>query len=245
MPGKFEGGIAVFLTRFPLSFQKQIVMRKKIVKFSILPAIAGCVFYSFSTKEAANLEMEIYSTSNMDLEYTVSLEDNIKSAEMNADLPVLGNSYLGFKDAVGFKESGGRYDVINEYGYLGKYQFGAGTLELIGVYNLEEFLNSPELQEAAFYANASRNKWILRKDIKRFVGKTINGVEVTESGILAAAHLAGPGSVKKYLRSWGGQMFSDAFGTSIKNYMKHFAGYNTSFVKPERLAKAKIKASRV
>ncbi len=229
---------------YPITLQKQIEMRKKVAKFSILPAIAGCVFYSFSTKEAANLEMDFYSTSNMELDYTVSLEDNTISSEMDASLPVLGNSYLGFKDAVGFKESGGRYDVINEYGYLGKYQFGAGTLELIGIYNLEEFLNSPELQEAAFYANASRNKWILRREIKNFVGKEVNGVEVTESGILAAAHLAGPGSVKKYLRSWGAQMFSDAFGTSIKNYMARFAGYDTSFVQPERLAKAQIKPQR-
>ena len=126
---------------------------------------------------------------------------------------------------------------INEYGYLGKYQFGKGTLKLVGVYDTIGFMNSPALQEAAFYANASRNKWILQRDIKRFVGKTINGVEVTESGILAAAHLAGPGSVKKYLRSWGAQAFSDAFGTTIKTYIKRFGGFDTSFVKTEKNAR--------
>ena len=123
---------------------------------------------------------------------------------------------------------------------MGKYQFGIGTLALIGIYDADEFISSAELQEAAFYANASRNKWILRRDIKNFVGKTVNGVKVTESGILAAAHLAGPGSVKKYLRSWGAQAFSDAFGTTIKTYMKRFGGYDTSFVQPERRAKATI-----
>lgn len=219
-------------------------MRKKIAKFSILPVLGGSIFFSFSTKEAADLER--YSTSDVEMEYTVALNDSEPDdfPELREELPMLSKSYLGFKEAVGFRESGGNYKSINEYGYMGKYQFGKGTLALIGIYDSEEFINSPQLQEAAFYANASRNKWILIRDIDRFVGKTINGVEVTESGILAAAHLAGPGSVKKYLRSWGGHAFSDAFGTSIKNYMKRFAGYDTSFIKPERKAKAIVQPSR-
>ncbi len=216
-------------------------MRKKVAKISILPIIlAGSIFFSFSTKEAANLES--YATpSNQVLEYTVATSDS-SVTEVNAIkvLPVLGKSYLGFKEAVGFKESRGNYKTINEFGYLGKYQFGKGTLKLIGIYNANEFLNTPELQEAAFYANASRNKWILKRDIARFVGENINGITITESGILAAAHLAGPGSVKKYLRSWGANSFNDAFGTTIGYYMKKFAGYDTSFVKPERKAKAEI-----
>ena len=78
----------------------------------------------------------------------------------------------------------------------------------------------------------------MRRDIKRFVGKHIGGVLITESGILAAAHLAGPGSVKKFLRSYGAIGFTDAYGTSIRNYMKRFSGYDTSFVIPNRKAKA-------
>ena len=209
-------------------------MSKKIVKLSWLPVLAGSVFFSFSTKEAADLEIEGFTTPNLELDYTVSLdtvEEETSELAVKA-LPKLGKSYIGFKEALAFKESRGDYKSINEYGYMGKYQFGKGTLNLLGVYNTQEFLNTPELQEATFYTNASRNKWILIRDIKRFVGKKINGVEVTESGILAAAHLAGPGSVKKYLRSYGAQMFNDAFGTSIKYYMKRFAGYDTSFIKP-------------
>ncbi|WP_072875808.1 peptidoglycan-binding protein LysM [Salegentibacter echinorum] len=222
-------------------------MRRKIVRFSILPVIAGCMFFSFSTKKAANLEIEGYSTSNLDLNYTVVLEQNDleKEVSFNRALPKLGKSYDGFKEAVGFKESRGNYRTINEFGYMGKYQFGIGTLELLGIYNGAEFLNSPQLQEAAFYTNTSRNKWILIRDIARFEGKIINGVEVTESGILAAAHLAGPGSVKKYLRSYGAQAFSDAFGTSIKNYMKRFSGYDTSFIKPEKNPRVDMKAYRM
>ena len=155
--------------------------------------------------------------------------------------PHLGKSFAGFKEALGFKESQNDYFRVNKFGYLGKYQFGKGTLRLIGIYDSNVFLNTPELQEKAFIANAQRNKWVLRKDIKRFEGKTINGVKITESGILAAAHLAGPGSVKKYLRSYGKDGFSDAFGTSIRYYMKKFSGYDTSSIKP--LKKVKVKHS--
>ncbi len=148
--------------------------------------------------------------------------------------PFLGSSYVGFKEALAFKESQGNYFRTNTLGYLGKYQFGIGTLNLMGVYNATSFLKSPILQEKVFLTNVERNKWILRRDIKRFVGKRINGVEITESGILAAAHLAGPGNVKKYLRSYGKINVQDAYGSNISYYMKKFSGYDTSGVLPRR-----------
>ena len=238
MRGEYERGTTYNLSS-AINLSKNEMMRKKIAKFSILPLAAGFVFFSFSTKDAAKLDLENYSTYDLDLEYTVSdiRDEIVPEFEISHTSPFLGKSYVGFKEALAFKESRGDYKTINEYGYLGKYQFGKGTLKLVGIYDSIGFLNSPALQEAAFYANASRNKWILQRDIKRFVGKTINGVEITESGILAAAHLAGPGSVKKYLRSWGAQAFSDAFGTTIKTYMKRFGGYDTSFVKTVKNAR--------
>ncbi len=151
--------------------------------------------------------------------------------------PFLGSAYIGFKEALAFKESQGNYFSINTYGYLGKYQFGINTLQLMGVYNATQFLNDPMLQEKAFHTNIARNKWILRKDIERFVGKHIRGVEVTESGILAAAHLAGAGNVKKYLRSYGQNDVEDAYGTSISEYLKRFSGYDLSRIYALRNAK--------
>jgi hypothetical protein len=156
--------------------------------------------------------------------------------------PTLGKSLVGFKEALGFKESGGDYFTVNTLGYLGKYQFGKETLKLIGIHNPVHFLSNPELQEKAFIANAERNKWILRKDIKRFTGKVLNGTKITESGILAAAHLSGPGNVKKYLRSYGEEGFSDAYGSSISYYIKKFSGYDTSKIKPNKKAKVKLTA---
>jgi hypothetical protein len=151
--------------------------------------------------------------------------------------PYLGSAYNGFKEALAFKESQGDYFRINTFGYLGKYQFGITTLQLMGVYNASKFLNDPSLQERAFHANIARNKWILRKDIEWFVGRKIKGIEVTESGILAAAHLAGAGNVKKYLRSHGKIDVEDAFGTSISNYLDKFSGYDLSKIYALRNAK--------
>ncbi|MEM8926866.1 MAG: hypothetical protein AAGC45_01590 [Bacteroidota bacterium] len=143
----------------------------------------------------------------------------------------LGKSFVGFKEALAFKESQGKYSSVNTLGYLGKYQFGANTLKLMGVHDTQLFLENPVLQEKLFELNVARNKWILRRDIKRFVGKKINGVLITESGIVAAAHLAGAGNVKKYLRSYGQTDFSDAYGSTVAYYIKKFGGYDVSPIK--------------
>lgn len=146
--------------------------------------------------------------------------------------PRINKSFVGFKEALAFRESQGKYYKVNGLGYLGKYQFGKSTLHRLKIYDTQAFLNNPKQQEEAFIALCSLNKWILKRDIKRSVGKKINGIEITESGILAAAHLAGAGNVKNYLRSNGSDVFIDGYGTSIQSYMKKFAGYDTSFIKP-------------
>ena len=113
---------------------------------------------------------------------------------------------------------------------MGKYQFNLSTLKMFKVRSGKKFLKDPELQEKVFLLNVQRNKWILRKDIKWFVGSRINGSRITESGILAAAHLSGPGNVKKYLRGGGKDNFKDALGTSISFYIDYFKDYDLSFV---------------
>ena len=219
------------------------IMRKSIASYLTLTLTICILLYSsFSTDETIDLGK--YSTEGLELNYTVSLDANINDGDLALNdanqsfSPYLGKSFVGFKEALAFKESRGDYFSVNTFGYLGKYQFGASTLKMIGINNPAKFLKNPVLQEKAFIANAARNKWILRRDIKNFVGKRINGIVVTESGILAAAHLAGPGSVKKYLRSYGLDNFTDGYGTTIQYYMKRFSGYDTSFVKPNRRAKA-------
>ncbi len=210
--------------------------------FALSLTIYSLLFVSFTKNETIDLSK--YRTEGLIYNYTVNQDGNligdfIASNDTKNDFsPYLDKCFVGFKEALAFKESGGNYFSVNTFGYLGKYQFGKETLKMIGIYNSVKFLNDPQLQEKAFLANLERNKWILRRDIKQFVGKRINGILITESGILAAAHLAGPGSVKKYLRSYGAVGFTDGYGTTIQNYIKKFSGYDTSFAKPNRFAKA-------
>ena len=135
------------------------------------------------------------------------------------------SSHQAFLDAIGFRESGNRYDIVNRYGYMGKYQFGKKTLKGLGIkVTQDEFLNSPYIQEKAMYALLKQNKRSLRKYIEKYDGKYVHGVLVTESGLLAAAHLGGAGSVKKWFRT--GKVRKDGNGVKITSYMVMFNGYD-------------------
>ena len=130
-----------------------------------------------------------------------------------------------FLTAVGFRESGNRYHITNKWGYMGKYQFGKSTLKGLGFkVTKKEFLSNPQLQEEAMMALLLHNKEKLQKYIDVFDGKTVNGMLITESGILAAAHLGGQGSVKRYFKN--GKVFKDGYGTKITSYMDKFSGYD-------------------
>ena len=156
---------------------------------------------------------------------------------LKLNIPYLQNNFVAFKEAIAYKESRGNYTIVNTLGYLGKYQFGRNTLVRFKIHNTRDFLQNPELQEEAFIALCKINKWILRKDINRFVGKKINGIEITESGILAAAHLAGAGNVKKFLRSNGINCFSDGYGSKLSTYLRKFAGYDVSIIQANKKAR--------
>jgi len=134
------------------------------------------------------------------------------------------NQHDMFLEAIGYRESSNRYDVVNGWGYMGKYQFGRSTLKGLGYkVTRKEFLNSPYLQEQAMLDLLNHNKKILNNYIEYWDGKKINGNVITESGILAAAHLAGPGNVKRFLKK--GEEFKDGNGTKLTSYLTEFSGY--------------------
>lgn len=157
-----------------------------------------------------------------------------------------------FLDALGQRESGGNYKAFNKYGYAGKYQMGeaalidAGYYKKSGKYNndwsgtfigvdnihsITDFLNNPKAQENAQIA-FKRRQWLYLKAIgaDKFTGKYINGYCITQSGLLAGAHLKGAGGVNDYLKSNGSINPKDAFGTSVEDYIKNFAGYDVSSI---------------
>ena len=158
----------------------------------------------------------------VDFKEVIKLETKIEKVTIT---PEVLQHHHNFLHAIGRRESSNRYDIVNRFGYMGKYQFGRKTLNSIGFKHIDNktFLNSPKLQEAAMLSLLKSNKKILRRQIKRYVGTVVNGVYITESGLLAGAHLAGAGNVKKWLRN--GKQFKDGLGTSMVSYIELFGGY--------------------
>ena len=137
---------------------------------------------------------------------------------------IIKSQYELFLDAIGHQESGNRYHIVNRYGYMGKYQFGKSTLRTLRIkVSRSEFLKDTLLQEEAMLKLLLHNKKRLQKYIDKYEGKVVHGILVTESGLLAAAHLGGQGSVKKWFRN--GRIRKDGNGVKITSYMKRFGGY--------------------
>jgi len=213
-------------------------MIKKCSYFIITASVIAAVTMAFKGVETTLVTNDYYKI-DQPLAYNVptsketleSINDALKESEFSMETT---NSFIDFKEAVAMRESDGNYQTVNSYGYMGKYQFGKGTLQFIGIKDCKDFLNNPALQEKAFIAYLKKNKWILRRELKKYAGKTINGVFITESGILAAAHLGGAGAVQDFLRSNGKVSFVDGYGTNIKVYLKAFANYDLSELKAEK-----------
>lgn len=171
------------------------------------------------------------------IDYSVKLNIN---TDIYVPVPFTVRDFVGFKNFLGFFESGSNYNKVNRFGYLGKYQFGKGTLKMYGVRNLSEYRINPELQEKVFLMNVMRNKWILRREISWYSNRYLKGTYISESGIIAAAHLSGPGNVKKFLRSHCNPDLDkrDANGTSISDYLNIFKDYDLENIpaiqKPKR-----------
>jgi hypothetical protein len=137
-------------------------------------------------------------------------------------------SHKMFLDNIGKFESNNNYRKINRFGYMGKYQFGRTTLKELKIEcTPQEFIDQPMLQEHAMEMYLKYNKKQLNQYIGEFQFTTYRGVYITESGILAAAHLGGAGSVKKFFQ--GGSIFKDGNGVPITSYMQEFSGYNLEF----------------
>jgi Ca2+-binding RTX toxin-like protein len=151
------------------------------------------------------------------------------------------------------QESGDNYKFISSKGYLGAYQFAEGTVKDMGYYSgdstgsqdwigsftgkngvdtKDELLSSPALQDMVFkemlqlYWNYAKSSYY---GMAKYVGKTIDGVVITPSAILAGSHLVGAPEMKKYLDSNGSTVAADGYGTQVSKYVKLFAGYATPF----------------
>lgn len=144
----------------------------------------------------------------------------------------------GFYDELGEKESSNNYSAQNGSNYLGKYQLGEAALVDAGyvapdgnlydnnysggwtgkdgVNSSSDFLNSPEAQELAV-RELHKKYWQTIKNLglDDYIGTTVNGVEITKSGLIAGSHLVGVGGVKTFLESNGTNVPVDGNGTPV------------------------------
>ena len=148
--------------------------------------------------------------------------------------PILdkGDLYV-FMGAIAERESNNTPDVVNRYGYMGKYQFGPRTLWSLGTQfevTKEEFLGNVALQDSAMVQYLRDNRTMIQDIIVRYNGVWYNGIYITESGLLAGAHLVGSHG----LRAWFDESFLlgnrpriiDGNGTHVGEYIRRFSGYS-------------------
>lgn len=133
-------------------------------------------------------------------------------------------------------ESGGSYTIAApNSSALGRYQFLDGTRALIcGKYPVPcvdrtTFANCPQLQDAYFsYLVQDQIQENTTRGTFDYVGQTINGITVTESGIIAATHLRGGSAVEQWLESGGAIDLGDPNGTQVSDYMRTHGGHPIS-----------------
>ena len=194
-------------------------MKRQIIFAVVVSLLSFGVIDSAVTKDKSTNQTELIDLQKEREEELCKIEEEKYLLELHYE-----EELQNFLDALGFRESGNRYHITNKWGYMGKYQFGRSTLKGLGFkVTKEEFLNNPQLQEEAMMALLLHNKEKLQKYIDVFDGQTVNGMYISESGILAAAHLGGQGSVKRYFKN--GKVFKDGNGTKITSYMNKFSGY--------------------
>jgi len=177
-----------------------------------------------------------------------------KAAKANANLPDIPEAdgvrqrggYSEYSDILGKRESSGQYNIENDIGYIGKYQWGSLALQDLGmvthgigssnrklngdvwtgkfgINSKEEFLNSPEAQEKVMIEwNKILDKRMKKAGMLEFVGKVVGGVTLTKDGLRAASHLLGASAVAKMLKRGNLAAKQDANGVKALDYIKLF-----------------------
>lgn len=144
------------------------------------------------------------------------------------------NEFKAYLAQTGYSESNGKYDAVNQFNYLGKYQLGAAALIDQGLVkpgttnaglddpnnwvggpgkpaSKDDFLGSPAIQERAMEQYTQRN-------YNSLVNKGIISNDTPPdqaAGYLSVAHLLGAGGAAKWYNGQGG---ADANGTTGDQY---------------------------
>jgi hypothetical protein len=163
------------------------------------------------------------------LEFGLSPNKNITYTDATSD------ETLKFLDKLAYRESRNNW-LASKKGYVGKYQFGKYAFKDIKKNQIDSasFVNNPNLypedeQNRDVIKLLKKNKHYLRNHYK-YISQNINGIEITESGMLAASHLVGQKAVKRFLDSNGKLNDKDGNGVPCSNYLKYFTGYKLNLI---------------
>ena len=99
-----------------------------------------------------------------------------------------------------------------------------------GINSKEDFLNNNNNVQETAIDEAFDLLWLRITNeipLEDYLGDSIQGVPITISGILAAAHLRGADGVINLLRD--GHVTHDEYNTSILEYLDEFQGYETYY----------------
>ena len=141
---------------------------------------------------------------------------------------------MDFRESLGRRESGGRYDVVNREGYTGKYQFGparlADYMNATGQkFSMDEFRKNPALQERVQrWHEGDILDYVAANELDRYIGQVVGGVKVTPQSMLGMAHLGGKSGMRKFLETGGEYNPEDSNGTSLRDYGQKFSGQERS-----------------
>ena len=160
-----------------------------------------------------------------------NLMDIMRNEVIRADKQQYQANYKSFKKDLAHLESTDDWRKYNPYGFIGKYQFGKAALEATGYGKVDfiDFIDNPAIfgeseQEKAMDRLLRMNEQILASYFREFVGhQVLDSITVTRMGLLAAAHLAGPGNVKRFLETKGKFNPRDRMGTRLSDYLFNFS----------------------
>ena len=159
-------------------------------------------------------------------------ELSIPIVEVEEDESDSRKDILRFLEAIALFESNNRYDVVNSYGFLGRYQFSPRTIKHLGYDVLnEDFLRNKRLQDEIMLAYMRENYISLRPYIDEYNNTNYKGMYITTSSILAGAHFAGAMGMKRFLLNKLDSIGTvDANGMTLRKYMTKFSDYNVEMV---------------
>ena len=183
-----------------------------------------CVLVLLLVLDGVNGKQEQIDISEMSIPI-VEVEEVEEESDSRKDI-------LRFLEAIALFESNNRYDVVNSYGFLGRYQFSPRTIKHLGYDILnEDFLRNARLQDEIMLAYMRENYVSLRPYIEEYNNTNYKGMYITTSSILAGAHFAGAMGMRRFLLNRSDSVGTvDANGMTLRRYMTKFSDYNVEEV---------------